>query len=125
MFDILTKARQDPCDRAIQEPQRPGILLLLYLLTPTCQIFAFSYCPRRFPVCWSRLPFPSSVDHALSELFNMTHPSRVALHGMAYSFIELCKHLHHHKAVLHEGVPNQPILKEINPEHHWKDRCLV
>ena len=125
MFDILTKARQDPCDRAIQEPQRSGILLLLYLLTPTCQIFAFSYCPQHFPVCWSRFPFPSSVDPALSVLFNMTHPSRVALHGMAYSFIELCKHLHHHKAVLHEGIPNQPILKEINPEHHWKDKCLV
>ena len=36
---------------------------------------------------------------------------------MDYSFTELCKHLHHNKAVLHEGVPNQLILKEINPEH--------
>ena len=84
MFDILTKARQDPRDRAIQDPQRPGILLLLYLLTPTCQIFAFSYCPWSFPVYWSQLPLPSPVDHALSELFTMTHPSRVALHGMAW-----------------------------------------
>ena len=74
---------------------------------------------------WSGLPFLPPVDHVLSELFTMTHPSWVTLHGMAYSFIELCKHLHHHKAVLHEGIPNQPILKEINPEHHWKDKCLV
>ena len=44
---------------------------------------------------WSGLPFPSPVDHVLSELSTMTHPSWVALHGMARSFIEL------HKAVVH------------------------
>ena len=38
---------------------------------------------------WSGLLFPSPVDHILSELSNMTHPSQVALHGMAHSFIEL------------------------------------
>ena len=32
---------------------------------------------------------PSPVDHILSELSTMTRPSRVALHGMAHSFIEL------------------------------------
>ena len=37
---------------------------------------------------WS-LPFPSPVDHVLSELSTMTHPSWVALHSMAHSFIEL------------------------------------
>ena len=37
---------------------------------------------------WSGLPFPSSVDHVLSELSTMTHSSWVALHGMAHSFIE-------------------------------------
>ena len=37
---------------------------------------------------WSGLPFPSPVD-VLSELSTMTHPSWVALHGMAHSFIEL------------------------------------
>ena len=31
----------------------------------------------------------------LSELSTMTHPSWVTLHGMAYSFIELHKSLHH------------------------------
>ena len=39
----------------------------------------------------SGLPFPSPVDHALSELSTMTRPSWVALHGMAHSFTELDK----------------------------------
>ena len=37
------------------------------------------------------LPFPSPVDHILSELSPMTRPSWVTLHGMAHSFIELDK----------------------------------
>ena len=44
---------------------------------------------------WSGLPFPSPVDHVLSELSTMTHLSWVVLHGMAHSFIEL------DKAVIH------------------------
>ena len=44
----------------------------------------------------SGLSFPSPVDHVLSELFTMTHPPWVALHGMAHSFIEL------DKAVVHQ-----------------------
>ena len=35
------------------------------------------------------LPFPSPVDHVLSELSTMTRPSWVALHSMAHSFIDL------------------------------------
>ena len=35
------------------------------------------------------LPFPPSVDHDLPELFIVTHPSWVALRGMANSFIDL------------------------------------
>ena len=38
---------------------------------------------------WTDLPFPSPVDHTLSELSIMTHLSWVALHSMAHSFIEL------------------------------------
>ena len=38
---------------------------------------------------WSGLLFLSPVDHILSELSTMTHPSSVALHGTAHSFIEL------------------------------------
>ena len=36
-------------------------------------------------------PFPSPVDHILSELSTMTYLSWVALHGMDHSFIELDK----------------------------------
>ena len=44
---------------------------------------------------WSILPFPSPVDHILSELSTMTCPSWVALHGMAHSFIKLDKAVVH------------------------------
>ena len=44
---------------------------------------------------WSGFPFPSPVDHILLELATMTHLSWVALHGMAYSFIELDKAVVH------------------------------
>ena len=44
---------------------------------------------------WSGLPFPSAVNHVLSELSTMTRPSWVALHGMAHSFIELEKTVVH------------------------------
>ena len=40
---------------------------------------------------WSDLPFPSPVDHILSDLSTMTRLSWVAPHGMAHSFIELDK----------------------------------
>ena len=54
----------------------------------------------RIPRCsrqeyWSGLPFPSPVDHILSEPSTMTCPSWVALHGMAHSFIELDKVMAH------------------------------
>ena len=39
--------------------------------------------------------FPSPVDHILLELSTMTHPSWVALHGMAHSFIGLDKTVVH------------------------------
>ena len=44
---------------------------------------------------WSGLPLPSPVDHVLSELSTMTHPSWVALHRMAHSFTELDKAVVH------------------------------
>ena len=62
----------------------PGAHLLASCLS------AFSYCP------WG-LPFPSPVDHILSELFTMTHRSWVALHRMAPSFTKLCHPLPHEK----------------------------
>ena len=45
--------------------------------------------------CWSGLPFPSSLDHTLSELSIMTHLSWVSLHDIAHSFFVL------NKAVIH------------------------
>ena len=50
------------------------------------------------------LPFPPPVDHDLSELFTMTCPSWVALHGMAHSFIELHKPLPCEKATTYEEM---------------------
>ena len=44
---------------------------------------------------WSGLPFPSPVDHILSELSTMTCPPWVTLHCMAHSFIELDKAVVH------------------------------
>ena len=38
---------------------------------------------------WSGLPFPSLVDHILSQLSTMTHVSWVAPQGMAHSFFVL------------------------------------
>ena len=45
--------------------------------------------------CWNGLSFPLPLDHVLSELFTMTHPSLGALHGTAHRFTELHKPLHH------------------------------
>ena len=44
---------------------------------------------------WNGLPSPSPMDHVLSELSTTTHPSWVALHSMAQSFIELDKAMVH------------------------------
>jgi len=44
---------------------------------------------------WCGLPFPSPVDHVLSELSTLTYLSWVALHGVAHSFIELDKAVVH------------------------------
>ena len=52
---------------------------------------------------WSGLPFPLPEDYVLSELSTMTCPSWVALHSMSYTFIELCKSLHHDNTVIYEG----------------------
>ena len=64
---------------------------------PFIQFMRFSW-----PSYWSSLPFPSPVDHILSELSAVTHLSWVALHSMTHSFVELHKPLCHDKAVIHE-----------------------
>ena len=60
---------------------------------------------------WSGLPFPSPVDHILSELSTVTHLSWVALHGMFHSFIEL------DKAVVH-------VIKLVSFLWLWFSVCL-
>ena len=54
-------------------------------------------CPIFLPLIlfWSGFPLPSPVDHILLELSTMTHPSWVALHGIAHSFVELDKAVVH------------------------------
>ena len=58
-----------------------------------CLFILFTGCSRQ--EYQTGLPFPSPVDHVLSELSSMTHLSWVALHVMVHSFIEL------HKAEVH------------------------
>ena len=65
---------------------------------------------------------PLPVGHVVSELFTMTHPSSVALHGMTHSFSELLKSLHH-KAVIYEAesvfipIPKKGNAKECSNYH--------
>ena len=60
-----------------------------FSVIPFCLFILFMGFSRK--ECWSGLSFPSPVDHILSELSTMTHPSWVALRGMAHSFTELDK----------------------------------
>ena len=64
-----------------------------------CLFIMFMGCSQQ--EYWSGLPFPSPVDHVLSELSTVTRLSWVALHGMAHSFTELHKPLRHDKSVIH------------------------
>ena len=79
----------------------PGGLIFWHLIFLPFQLF-MGFSRQEY---WSELPFPSPMEHVLSELFPMTQLSWVDLHGMAHSFTELCKPLHHNKAVIHEGSP--------------------
>ena len=62
---------------------------LIFQCRVFCLFIPFKFVGFSQQEYWSGLPFPLPVDHALSELSSMTHPSWVALHGMAHSFIEL------------------------------------
>ena len=85
---------------------------------PLSYLFAFLYCSSdSWGKSWSGLPFPPPVDHILSELFTMSCPSWVALHGIAHGFTELCKPLCHDKAVIHEGNTSIRIAKLQSPEN--------
>ena len=60
---------------------------------------------------WSGLPFPSPVDHILSDLSTMTLLFWMALHSMAQSFIEL------DKVVVH-------VIRMVNVLWLWFSFCL-
>ena len=64
-----------------------------FSVIPFCLFILFMAFSRQ--ECWCGLPFPSPVDHILSELSTMTCPSWVALHGMTHIFIELDKPVVH------------------------------
>ena len=71
-------------------PNNPGSSSFIVL--SLCLFVLFMGFSRQ--ECWS-LPFPSPVDHILSELSTMTCPSWVALFGMAHSLIVLDKAVVH------------------------------
>ena len=76
---------------------------------------------------WGGLPFAPPVDHVLSELSTMTHPSWVALHIIARSFTELRKPLCHDMEVIHEGIKRLTYFYsswEISPSMVWKAQTL-
>ena len=60
----------------------------LFSVISSCLILFLGFSRQEY---WSRLLFPSTMDHILSELSIMSHPSWVALHGMPHDFIELDK----------------------------------
>ena len=75
----------------------------------------------------SGLPFPSPVDHILSELSTMTCPSWVALHGMAHSFIELDKAVVHViRLVSHHSQQQSPKCSTwMQSQKRQNDLCSV
>ena len=68
---------------------------------------------------WSGFPLSSPVDHVLSELSTMIHPSWVALHGLSHSFIEL------DKAVVHVIRLVSPLWLVFSLSAHWWRRIRV
>ena len=75
--------------------QHIGHLLTWGVHLSVSYLFAFSYCSWGPQGKNTGLPFPSPVDHVLSELSTITYLSWVALHSMAHSFIELNKTVVH------------------------------
>ena len=83
---ILSKVISPLISSSILGTYRPGEFIFL---CPFCCFILFVGFSRQ--EYWSGLPFPSPVDHILSELSTMTRLSWVALHGIAHGFIDLDK----------------------------------
>ena len=71
---------------------------------------------------WSGLPFPSPVDHVLSELSTMTHPSYVTLHGIRSDRIS-CSVMSD-SLRLHELQHARPPCPSPTPGVHWDSNPL-
>ena len=83
-----------------------GLIFWCHIFWPFIQSMRFLW-----HITWGGLAFSPPVYHILSELPVMTCPSGVVLHGMAHSFTELHKPLHHDRAVIHEGENYHMTLK--------------
>ena len=88
-----------PC--SMLDTFQPGVGLF-FDVTSFCLFMQFMGFSQL--VYWSSFLFPPPVDHVFSELSSVTCLSWVALHGMTYSFIEICKPLQHNKTVIHKGA---------------------
>ena len=87
---------------------RPGEFIFQCPLSFCLFILFMGFSKQEY---WSSSPFPSPVDHILSELCTMTRLSWVALHSMAHSYIEL------YKAVVH-------VIRLTNFLWLWFSSCL-
>ena len=86
---------------SILDTCQPGGLIFwcyIYIFLPFCIVYG---------VLMARIlewfVILSSSGPCFVITLTMTHPSWVVLCSMAHSFTELCKHLCHNKAVIHEG----------------------
>ena len=84
----------------------PEVELLGHMVVSFCLFMQFMGFSQQ--IYQGGLRFPPPMDHVLSGTLTMTRPSWVALHNMAHSFTELCKPLHHNKAVIREGDKASP-----------------
>ena len=88
---ILSGVSSPLISSSILGTYRPGSSSFSVL--PLCLFILFMGFSR--PEYWSGLPFPSPMDHVLSELSTMSHLSWVAPHSMAHSSTELDKAVVH------------------------------
>ena len=98
---------------SILDTFQPGRLIFGVISFPFfIHFMAFSQLVYR-----SGMPFLPPVDHVLSEPSAATRLSWVAPHGMAHSFFELHKFLHHEKALIHEGDCQVALNKCVDKGH--------
>ena len=79
-----------------------------------CHLFVFLYCSwvsHGKTLEWFAVPFSSGPHFVRSLFYDPSILDYPAWHGnSAHSFLDLCKPLHHDKAVIHEGYFNYWLL---------------